>query len=50
MDKNKIAIMVVKVSAKQFIGDPISCLADGVPSGTLDLYCWIHSTFSVPTK
>jgi len=38
------------VTAKQFIGDPISCIADGVPGGTLDLYCWIHSTFSVPSR
>ena len=35
---------------RQFIGDPISCIADGVPGGTLDLYCWIHSTFSVPGR
>ena len=40
----------VKVSARQFIGDPINCIADGVPGGTLDLYCWIHSTFSVPSR
>jgi len=38
------------VSARRFIGDPINCIADGVPGGTLDLYCWIHSTFSVPSR
>merc|ERR1712013_43369 len=27
---------------------PIQCIADGVPGGAMDLYCWIHSTFSVP--
>jgi len=45
-----LIVSMMLVSAKQFIGDPISCLADGVPSVTLDLYCWIHSTFSVPTN
>merc|ERR1712130_309622 len=35
-------------SARQYIGDPIQCIADGVPGGAMDLYCWIHSTFSVP--
>ena len=38
------------VSTRQFIGDPISCISDGVPGGTLDLYCWIHSTFSVKSR
>jgi len=36
------------VSARQYIGDPISCIVDGVPSGTMDVYCWIHATFSMP--
>ena len=43
-------VCMLLVSARQFIGDPISCIADGVPGGTLDLYCWIHSTFSVPSR
>lgn len=38
------------VSARQYIGEPISCIVDGVPSGTMDLYCWIHATFSVPSR
>lgn len=38
------------VSARQYIGDPINCIVDGVPSGTMDLYCWIHATFSVPSR
>ena len=43
-------VCMMLVSARQFIGDPISCIADGVPGGTLDLYCWIHSTFSVTSR
>lgn len=39
------------VSARQYIGDPIKCMADGsVPGDAMDLYCWIHSTFSVSTR
>jgi len=36
------------VSLRQYFGDPIDCIADGVPGGTMNLYCWIHSTFSIP--
>jgi len=45
-----LLVCMMLVSARQFIGDPINCIADGVPGGTLDLYCWIHSTFSVPSR
>ena len=32
------------------LGDPINCMADGVPGGAMDLFCWIHSTFSVSSR
>jgi len=38
------------VSTTQYFGDPIKCIADGVPEEPLDLFCWIHSTFSVPSR
>ncbi len=38
------------VTAKQYFGDPIDCMVDGVPPNTMDTYCWIHSTFSIPTR
>jgi len=38
------------VSTRQYIGDPIDCMVDGVPGGIMDTYCWIHSTYSVPTR
>jgi len=34
----------------QYIGDPIDCIVDGVPGGIMDTYCWIHSTFSIPSR
>ena len=37
-------------AAKQYIGDPIDCMVDGVDSKIMDTYCWIHSTYSVPTR
>jgi len=38
------------VTSGQYIGDPIDCIVDGVPSGLMDTYCWIHSTFSIPSR
>ena len=45
-----LLVCMMLVSTRQFIGDPIDCIADGVPGGTLNLFCWIHSTFSVPSR
>ena len=38
-----------QVGAGMF-GDPIDCMADGVPGGAMNLFCWIHSTFSVSSR
>jgi len=40
----------VLVTSRQYIGDPIDCLVDGVPGGIMDTYCWIHGTFSIPSR
>jgi len=45
-----LIVSMMLVSARQYIGDPINCIAEGVPGGTMDVYCWIHSTFSVPSR
>jgi len=37
----------ILVTSKQYIGDPIDCIVEGVPDNVMDTYCWIHSTFSV---
>ncbi|XP_076062709.1 innexin 2 [Oratosquilla oratoria] len=37
------------VTQKQYLGDPIDCIVDGVDSGIMDTYCWIHSTFTIPS-
>ena len=37
------------VTSKQYIGDPIDCIVEEVPQTVMDTYCWIHSTFSIPS-
>jgi len=34
----------------QYIGSPIDCMAQGVPGGIMNTYCWIHGTFTVPKQ
>jgi len=38
------------VTSGQYIGDPIDCIVDGIPGGIMNTYCWIHSTFSIPSR
>ena len=40
----------ILVTSRQYIGDPIDCIVDGVPPNVMDTYCWIHSTFSIPSR
>jgi len=40
----------ILVTSGQYFGDPIDCIVDGVPGGLMDTYCWIHSTFSIPSR
>jgi len=51
----KVTVMIMTVAtvlngARQYVGDPIDCMAEGVPGGILDTYCWIHGTFSIPER
>lgn len=36
------------ITQKQYFGDPIDCIVDGVKGDIMDTYCWIHSTFTIP--
>ena len=38
------------VTSRQYVGDPIDCMVDEIPSDMMDTYCWIHSTFSIPSR
>lgn len=37
-------------TAKQYFGDPIDCIVDGVPGGVFKTFCWIHGTFTLPSQ
>eukprot|EP00092_Neocalanus_flemingeri_P107805 GFUD01138372.1.p1 GENE.GFUD01138372.1~~GFUD01138372.1.p1 ORF type:complete len:389 (-),score=45.92 GFUD01138372.1:101-1267(-) len=41
---------IALVTSGQFIGNPINCMSDSISSGIMDVYCWIHSTYSVNSK
>lgn len=38
------------ITANSYIGDPIDCMVAGVPGDMMDTYCWIHSTYSIPSR
>jgi hypothetical protein len=43
-----LIVFSVLVTARQYIGDPIDCIAPKkFPKELLDTYCWIHGTFSL---
>lgn len=35
------------VTARQYVGSPINCMVEGVPTHIMNSYCWITSTFTV---
>jgi hypothetical protein len=37
------------VTCRQYVGDPIDCIADGgIPRDVMDTYCWVQGTFTLP--
>lgn len=38
------------VTLRQYFGDPIDCIVDGVASHVMDTYCWIYGTFTIPNR
>lgn len=37
------------ITTKQLAGDPIDCLrTDGIDKSIINLYCWTHTTYSIP--
>lgn len=45
-----LLIFSLVVTANQYIGDPIDCIVDHIPQDTMDTYCWIYSTFTIPSR
>ena len=41
----------VIVTTRQYVGNPIDCIhTKDVPDDVFDLYCWIHSTYTIPRQ
>lgn len=41
----------ILLAARQFVGNPIECEhTKDIPSAVLDTWCWIHSTYAVPSS
>lgn len=45
-----LCICSILVTCRQYIGDPIDCIVDDIPSNIMDTYCWIYSTFTLPNQ
>lgn len=43
-------ISTILVTANSFIGNPIDCISEGIPGKVINRYCWIMSTFSIPSR
>ncbi|XP_060848469.1 innexin inx2-like [Rhopalosiphum padi] len=38
----------ILITSRQYFGDPIDCMVEGIPMNIMDTYCWIYSTFTIP--
>ncbi|XP_033330436.2 optic ganglion reduced [Megalopta genalis] len=36
------------ITATQYVGNPINCIVQGLPTHPINTYCWITSTFTMP--
>lgn len=36
------------ITASQFVGNPIQCIVNGLPTHVVNTFCWISSTFTMP--
>jgi len=45
-----LCIASLLTTAKQYFGDPIDCIVEGIPGSVFKTYCWIHGTFTLPSK
>lgn len=44
-----LALCIISTS-RQYLGEPIDCVVEGMPEHTMNNYCWITSTFTLPRK
>lgn len=46
-----VALLVafsIIITATQYVGNPIDCITDDIPTHVINTYCWIMSTFTLP--
>lgn len=43
-----LVIFSLLLCKKHYFGDPIDCLVESLDSHIIDMYCWIHSTYTIP--
>lgn len=36
------------ITATQYVGQPIACIVNGIPTHVVNTFCWISSTFTMP--
>ena len=40
----------IVISASQYVGNPIDCIhTNDIPEDVVNTYCWIHSTYTIPS-
>ncbi|XP_026821363.1 innexin inx2-like [Rhopalosiphum maidis] len=43
-----LLVCSILITSRQYFGDPIDCMVEGIPTNIMDTYCWIYSTFTLP--
>ena len=43
-------LSAILVTANNLIGKTIDCISGDIPGNVLNTYCWIMSTFSIPSR
>lgn len=43
-----LVVFGLLVTKKQYFGDPIDCIVEEMDSDTIDMYCWIQATYTIP--
>ncbi|KAB7504537.1 Innexin inx2 [Armadillidium nasatum] len=44
-----LVVFSLLLTQKQYFGDPIDCIVSDIDTSIMDTYCWIHSTFTIPS-
>ena len=45
-----LCIASLLTTSKQYFGESIDCIIQGIPVSVFKTYCWMHGTFTLPSK